>query len=123
MRGTIVETVIEHGFHMSEINLGEVLRKGFRFTNVYGADLINCFMGTEEHWTQEIAVPTNHLTIQIHFPEERPPKVIRCKTVEGTHYKFARTTARLVELYGRKSIVWEVDDPKEKQVFKVEWIW
>ena len=123
MRGTIVETVKEHGFYISRIDLGDVVQKGLRFTNVYGAELHDCFLKSQEHWTQELAFPTKHLTIQVHFPQDRPPKLVRCKTVEGTREKPANSAAKLVELFGKKSIVWEVEQPKARGIFKVEWSW
>ena len=123
MRGTIVETVKEHGFYISRIELGDGVQKGLRFTNVYGAELHDCFKRSQEHWTQEVAFPTKHLTIQIHFPEDRPPKLVRCKTLDGTREQPANNAAKLVELFGRKSIVWEVEQPKARGIFKVEWSW
>ena len=123
MRGLIVETGREHGFYISRIQIAEALPQGGRFTNVYGAELRDCFTRKEEHWTQELAVPKKHLTIQIHFPEGRPPRLIRCQTVEGTQTIPTMINAKLVELFGRKSIVWELDDLHTNQVFKLEWSW
>jgi hypothetical protein len=123
MRGTIVETVKEHGFYVSQIDLSDPVPKGSRLTNIYMADLYDCFTGREEHWTQEIAFRTKHLTLQIHFPEVRPPKSLTCKTVTGTLDKPHETTAKIVDLFGKKSIVWEIDRPKTNEVLKLEWIW
>ena len=123
MRGTIVETVKEHGFYISRIDLGETVRTGSRFTNTYCADLLNCFTNSEEQWSQELAFPTNHLILQVHFPKARPPKSVRCMAIQGTVDKLVKQTARMVELYGRKSIVWELDEPGAHTVFKLEWSW
>ena len=123
MRGTVVETVKEHGFYISHVDLGETVRAGSRFTNTYCADLLNCFSKNKERWSQELAFPTKHLTVQVHFPKARPPKSVRCKTIEGTGDKLVKQTAQMVELYGRKSIVWEVDEPGAHTVFKLEWSW
>lgn len=123
MRGTIIETVKEHGFYISRIDLGEVIQKGARLTNVYMADLYYCFTKSEEHWTQELAFRTKHLTLQIHFPAARPPKSVACKAVEGTRDKPAKTTARLVDLYREHSIIWEIERPKLNDIYKLEWIW
>jgi hypothetical protein len=123
MRGTVVETVKEHGFYISHIDLGETVRAGSRFTNTYCADLLNCFSKNKERWSQELAFPTKHLTVQVHFPKARPPKSVRCKAIEGTGDKLVKQTAQMGELYGRKSIVWEVDEPGAHAVFKLEWSW
>lgn len=123
MRGTIVETVREHGFYLSRIDLGEAIEKGSRLTNIYAADLYDCFTKCEEHWTQELAFRTKHLTLQVHFPQARPPKSVTCKTVDGTQDKPVKTTAKILDLFGRKSIVWEIDQPRTKEVLKLEWIW
>jgi hypothetical protein len=123
MRGMVVETVKEHGFYISRIDLGETMRTGSRFTNTYCADLLNCFINSEEQWSQELVFPTNHLTLQVHFPKARPPKSVRCKAIQGTVDKLVKQTARMVELYGRKSIVWELDKPGAHAVFKLEWSW
>ena len=59
MRGTVVETVKEHGFYISHIDLGETVRTGSRFTNTYCADLLNCFSKNKERWSQELALSSN----------------------------------------------------------------
>jgi hypothetical protein len=123
MRGAVVETIKEHGFYISRIDLGETIRKGAQFTNTYSAKLLDCFSNNEEQWSQELAFPTEHLTVRVHFPKGRPPKSVRCKAIEGTVHKWLRQTAQLVELFGRKSIVWELDEPAPHAVFKLEWSW
>jgi hypothetical protein len=65
--GAVIETETEHGFFVSRIDLGAVFDVGTHFRNVYQVQLDGCFIADEEHWTQEIAVPTNHLTLRIHF--------------------------------------------------------
>ena len=123
MRGTIVDTVVERGFYVSKINLGNSVSRGEQFTNVYSADLLDSFTRPHEHWTQEFTYPTEHLTLQVHFPAERPPKLVVSKIVQGASEKPAGTSARLIHLYGRKSIVWEITKPKPHQAFKLEWTW
>jgi hypothetical protein len=123
MRGVIVETIKEHGFYVSRIDLGYAIKKSSRLTNLYMADLYDCFTKREEHWTQELAFHTKHLTLQSHFPKARPPKSVSCRIVDGTLNKPAKTTAKILDLFGRKSIVWEIDHPQTKEVLKLEWIW
>lgn len=123
MRGTIVDTVVERGFYVSKINLGSSVSRGARFVNVYSAELLDSFTHTHEHWTQEFNYPTEHLILQVHFPEERPPKLIVSKVVQGASEKPSSASARLVHLYGRKSIVWDIAKPKPNQAFKLEWTW
>lgn len=123
MRGTIVDTVVERGFYVSSINLGNSVSRGERFTNVYSAELLDSFTRPHEHWTQEFNYPTEHLTIQVHFPAERPPKLSVSKIVQGASEKPAGTTACLIHLYGQKSIVWDIAKPKLNQAFKLEWTW
>jgi hypothetical protein len=119
MRGIIVETQREHGFYISQIDLGTAVHRGTPFTNVYTAKLHDCFTRYEEHWTQEIAFPTTHLVVQIHFPEARPPKVLRCFIVEGTSDKEIATTAAITELFGRKAIVWQLESPRLNDIYKI----
>jgi len=76
MRGTIVHTLCEHGFFVSEIDLRTVLDRGASITNMYEAKLLGCFIAKEEYWTQEVAFPTTRLTIQIHFPAACAYRVI-----------------------------------------------
>jgi hypothetical protein len=121
--GTIVETTREHGFYISRIDLGDLLNKGSRFQNVYTADLHDCFTNDEEHWTQEIAFPTKHLTLRIHFPKGRPPRLVKCKVVEGVDDKQVRTDAKITELFGEQGIIWEIQNPKLKDIYKLEWLW
>lgn len=123
MRGSISETLRVHGFYMSRIDLMDVMKKGSRFTNIYKAELHDCFTKREEHWTQEIAFPTEHLILQIHFPKGRPPKSMKCKIVEGTTDRPIKTVAQIVDLFGKKSIVWEVQNPTVNEVLKLEWTW
>lgn len=123
MSGTIVETIKEHGFYISRIDLANVLSKGSRFQNVFAAELHDCFINDEEHWTQEIALPTKHLTLRIHFPTGRPPKQIKCKVVEGVTNKQLRTDAKITGLSGEQGIVWEIQNPKLKNIYKLEWVW
>lgn len=123
MWGTIVETTKEHGFYISRIDLGDLLNKGTRFQNVYTADLHDCFTNDEEHWTQEIAFPTKHLTLRIHFPKGRPPRLVKCKVVEGVADKQLRTDAKITELFGEQGILWDIQNPTLKDIYKLEWLW
>ena len=123
MRGTIVETVVERGYFVSSIDLGNTAREGERLTNCYSAELLNSFAKPSEHWTQEFMYPTEHLTLQIHFPMGRPPKTVACTMLEGTLEKPAASSAVLVDLFGRRSIVWDIANPKLDQVAKLEWTW
>ena len=66
---------------------------------------------------------TKHLTIQIHFPKGRPPKSVKCKILEGNTEKLANKSAKILDLFGRRSIVWDVDQPRATDVMKVEWVW
>ena len=121
--GTIVETTKEHGFYISRIDLGDLLKKGSRFQNIYTAGLHDCFLAHEEHWSQEIAFPTKHLTLRIHFPKSRPPRLVKCKVVEGVADKQVPTDAKVAELSGEQGIVWEIQNPKLKDIYKLEWLW
>jgi hypothetical protein len=123
MRGTIFHTVIERGFYVSNIDLGNTVREGERLTNIYSADLLNSFAKPHEHWTQEFTYPTKHFTLLIHFPGARPPKSVACKLLDGVLEKPAGNTAQLIDLFGRKSLVWDVANPKLHQALKLEWIW
>jgi len=121
--GMVVQTTIEHGFFISQIDLGSVFEPGAHFRNVYRAELDGCFTGKKEHWTQEIAVPTKHLSLRIHFPYERPPTLIRCKRVVGLAEQQMKTTASITRLSGQPAIVWEIDQPKLGEIYKLEWHW
>ncbi|PHP65406.1 hypothetical protein CSC94_18775 [Zhengella mangrovi] len=123
MCGTIVDTVVERGFYVSQINLGSSVSCGEHFANVYSADLLGSFTRPHEHWTQEFTYPTGHLILQVHFPAERPPKLIASKIVEGATEKPADTSARIINLYSQKSIVWDIAKPKPHQALKLEWTW
>jgi hypothetical protein len=123
LRGTIVETRSEHGFFVSEIDLGTTVHRGGLITNVYQAKLLDCFTADEEHWTQEIAFPTRQLTMHIHFPAERPPILVRCFSVEGTVDREIAIAASIVELFGNKGIVWQLDNPVFGGIYKLAWRW
>lgn len=123
MRGSIVKTFREHGFYLSRIDLTDPIQQGSTFTNVYKANMHHSFVKSEEHWSQELACPTRHLTVHIHFPADRPPKSIACKMIQGNEETFLPTGANLVELFGKKSVVWEIDEPHAGDIIKVEWIW
>lgn len=119
----VVETKIEHGFCVSQIDLGLPMQRGARFRNAYRARLENSFTAEEEHWTQEIARPTQHLTLRIHFPSERPPKLVRCKRVIGLIDLPAGPQAITTELFSRPAILWEIPNPKLGEIYKLEWRW
>jgi hypothetical protein len=121
--GTIVETKIEHGFYISRIDLADLLSKGSQFQNVFTAYLHDCFTSSHEHCTQEIARPTKHLTFRIHFPRGRPPKRLKCNVVEGVSTRQIKTDAKIVEFSGDQGIVWDIESPKLKEIYKLEWIW
>ena len=123
MRGTILRTVAEHGFYISTIALDEPLQPNSHFLNVYRAVLHHCFKSSQEHWTQELAFPTEMLTLQIHFPFDRPPKSFTCEFIRGTETSPAQPAARLVDLFGNKSIVWDIEHPKVGDIFKLAWAW
>jgi hypothetical protein len=121
--GAVVETAKEHGFYVSKIDLGSVFKIGARFRNVYRVILQDSFSAEEEHWTQEIACPTKHLTLRIHFPAGRPPQLIRCKRVIGLTETQISTEAIITDLFGQPAIVWEIDRPKLRGIYKLEWRW
>jgi hypothetical protein len=123
MRGLIAETVKERGFYISTIDLGNVVVAGERLTNIFAADLFDSFVKPREHWTQEFTYPTKHLTLQVHFPGARPPKFIASKILGGALERPAGSPARLIDLYGQKSVVWDVRNPRPNEVLKLEWIW
>jgi hypothetical protein len=123
LRGTIVQTRSEHGFFISEIDLGTTVPRGGVITNVYQAKLLDCFTADEEHWTQEIAFPTGRLTMHIHFPAERPPILVRCFAVEGTVDREIAVAGSIVELFGKKGIVWRLDKPVAGGIYKLAWRW
>jgi hypothetical protein len=121
--GIVLWTTIEHGFHVSQIDLGANFPAGTRFRNIYGAELADCFTHQDEHWTQEIAIPTKHLTLRIHFPAGRPPKLVRCKRVVGLTETQISTEAIGTELFGERALVWEIDQPALGNIYKLEWRW
>src|SRR5450631_1312829 len=121
--GVILQTTTEHGFFVSRIDLGSVFEVGTRFRNVFRVQLEDCFIAEEEHWTQEIAVPTKHLTLRVHFPSGRPPKLARSKTLVGLAHKQLGRGATITELFGQPAIVWEIDSPKLGDIYKLEWRW
>ena len=123
MRGTILRTIAEHGFYISTIALGESLKKNSHFVNIYRAVLHHCFKNSQEHWTQELAFPTEMLTLQIHFPFDRPPQSFTCEFMRGTETGPLQPAARLVDLFGNRSIVWEIEHPKVGDIFKLAWVW
>jgi hypothetical protein len=123
MRGTIVETVVQQGFYVSKIDLGNTLGKGELLTNIYTADLLDSFTKPHEHWTQEFSYPTDHFTLHVHFPAARPPKSISCDVIDGVTEKPSVNGARLLDLFGQTSIVWEVSNPNLHQTLKLGWIW
>lgn len=123
MRGTIVRTVVERGYYVSEIRLGNQMGEGERFTNVYCADVHNSFRTAREHWTQEFTYPTKHVSLQVHFPKTRPPQSVACKVIDGALEKPARSAAQLTSLFGCQSIVWDVANPRLHEALKLEWTW
>jgi hypothetical protein len=123
MRGTIIKTKKEHGFFISHIDLRTTIHPRSRFTNIYTAKLRDCFIRKEEHWTQEVAFPTAHLTIQIHFPKARPPSRVRFFLVQGTAEKEIATTGSLTELFGQPAIVWQLENSRRKDIYKITWHW
>jgi len=121
--GIVEQTKTEHGFYVSQIDLGARLVTGTRFRNVYRADLLDCFLSKEEHWTQEIALPTKHLILRVHFPFGRPPKLVRCKRVVGLTENQISTEATITELFGKTAVVWEIQQPALGDIYKLEWVW
>jgi hypothetical protein len=123
MRGKIVNTQSEHGFFVSQIDLGTVVHRGAHVTNLYEARLLNCFTTGDESWTQEIAFPTKQLTMLIHFPVARPPLLVGCFSVEGTVDKEITVAASILELFGKKAIVWQLEKPTFGGIYKLTWHW
>jgi hypothetical protein len=122
-KGRISRTVNEHGFYMSEIDLGNLLSKGDSLLNVYEAKLYDSFCQDTEFWTQQISFETSHLIIQVHFPSNRPPVSHKTSVIVGTHETSAMVHAQMIELYGRKSLVWDISRPNSKLVYKITWSW
>jgi hypothetical protein len=100
-----------------------MLERGAHFHNVYSAQLDGCFTAGEEHRTQEVALPTKHLALRVHFPTERPPVLVRCKRVSGLADYQLKTGARITLLFGQPAIIWEITDPTLGDIFELEWRW
>jgi len=122
-RGRIDKTVREHGFYMSEIDLGTRIEAGQQFLNVYEAELRNSFQDRTQEWTQQISFRTEVLVIQVHFPSERPPVTCQTAIIDGTDEREDVGAAEIVDLYGRRSIVWSVPFPNSAYVYKLKWAW
>jgi hypothetical protein len=120
--GLIKQTVKEHGFCISTIDLGNVLPRGARFSSIYAAWLNDSFTARSEHWTQEVATPTDYLILQIHFPAERSPIIVKCKLLDGLIAHQVKT-AEIVRRNDAKSVVWKIPKPPYKAVYKIEWVW
>ena len=90
---------------------------------MYRVHFQDCFIAEEEHWTQEIALPTKHLTLRVHFPHGRPPKLARSKQLTGLTQKQIAHGATITELFGQRAIVWDIEDPKLGDIYKLEWRW
>lgn len=122
-RGRILETAHEHGFYMSKIDFGTSVKSGDEFVNVYQAELRNSFQESSEQWTQQISFPTEQLVIQVHFPADRPPISFQTHVVDGNDERPNPDGAEVVELYGRKSLVWNVDNPNPAFIYRLAWQW
>ena len=121
--GVVVQTRPEHGFYVSHIDLGLILDSGAHFRNVYRVHLIDSFREEEEHWTQEVAMPTKHLVLRVHFPRERPPKLVRCKRIVGLIEHQTATAAKITDLFDHPAVVWEIPRPAPGDIYKLEWRW
>jgi hypothetical protein len=121
--GQITATAKEHGFYVSRIDLGNLLKRGSRFQNTYSVQLADSFLKSEEHWTQEVAVPCEHLTIRVIFPDARPPSLLRCKLLSGLNETQLPTSARLMPLRGSLTAIWELPRPRLGEIYKLEWTW
>jgi len=108
---------------MSKIDLGTSVDVGEEFINVYEAELRNSFCHSGEEWTQQISFETAQLVIQVHFPADRGPISFQSQVVDGTDVRSNAVTAQVIELYGRKSLVWNVDKPNSAFVYKLAWQW
>jgi hypothetical protein len=122
-RGRILETAREHGFYMSTIELGRRLNAGEEFVNVYEAELRDSFCQSSEEWTQQLSFETAQLVIQVHFPADRGPISFRTQLIDGTDERSNTSSAEVVELYGRKSLVWNVAKPSSGYIYKLTWLW
>ena len=80
-------------------------------------------MAVEEHWTQEITVPTEYLTIRVLFATSRPPSLPRCKLLNGLEETQLPTSARLVHLHEYPIALWELPQPLLGAIYKLEWVW
>jgi hypothetical protein len=121
--GTITNIKTEHGFDICHIDFGNIYPQGYSFTNVFEAHLYDSFVDKEERWTQEIAFPTKHLTIRIHFPYDRKPKTLKCKSMDGLTTKQLKTEATIADMKNGSCVVWEIAYPQLKDVFELEWLW
>ena len=48
---------------------------------------------------------------------------MKCKVVEGVADEQVRTDAKITELSGENGIVWDIQSPKLKDIYKLEWLW
>jgi hypothetical protein len=108
---------------MSTIELGRRLNAGEEFVNVYEAELRDSFCQSSEEWTQQLSFETAQLVIQVHFPADRGPISFRTQLIDGTDERSNTSSAEVVELYGRKSLVWNVAKPSSGYIYKLTWLW
>lgn len=121
--GAITKVWTEHGFLVSEIDLGSALKMGGRFRNKFRASFLNSFVAEEEHWTQEVVVPTKLLELRVHFPSDRAPKLFRSKRLIGLADENVSNGAHISELFGKTVLVWGISNPMPGDIFKLEWRW
>jgi hypothetical protein len=122
-RGRIIQTIREHGFHVSKIDLGTTIEAGQPIVNVYEAKLRRSFRENTQEWTQQISFKTDFLLIQVHFPATRAPLTCETRIIDGTDERETANTAQVVELYGQRSIVWPIPSPTAGRVYKLVWTW
>lgn len=123
MRGAISRIEREHGFAVAVIQFADPLEQKANLLNVFEATLHNCFRHAQEHWTQEVAYPTDHLAIVIRFPKDRLPRAIRSKRIVGPPGTQDKTSASSEPLFGAESILWQIEGPLLGDVYKLEWEW
>lgn len=121
--GLIKKTENDRGFYSSLIDLGNIMRKGTVFSNVYTALLHDTFTSEEENWGQETPYKTQELVVRVQFPKDRPPKLLKCRISSGSEERQVPTQIKSFESDHGITAEWLIEKPRRFHCYSIVWMW
>jgi len=123
--GVIKQVRREGGDIFLTSSIGRVLAKGETVERVLNIRMKDTFVQSDaEYWSVRVHHPMTRFTLRVAFPKTKSPKAVRGLHRVSTYEKLTDVQPKVsLGSDGRAVLLWTVQAPAIKDVYKVEWDW